>query len=64
MSNLPAWGTIRPDVMQRINTVYAARPRAWARIAHDLNAGRIPTAHGGAQWWPSTAPAILRRART
>jgi DNA invertase Pin-like site-specific DNA recombinase len=27
---------------------------SFAKIAADLNAREIPTAHGGAQWWPST----------
>jgi hypothetical protein len=32
------------------------------QIARRLNASQTPTAHGGAQWWPSTVRAILRRA--
>jgi hypothetical protein len=24
----------------------------------------VPTAHGGAQWWPSTVRAVLRRSAT
>jgi hypothetical protein len=35
--------------------------KSFARIAIDLNADRTPTAHGGAQWWPSTVRAVLRR---
>lgn len=31
------------------------------QIAADLNANRIPTAHGGAKWWPSTVRAVLQR---
>jgi hypothetical protein len=33
-----------------------------AQIARDLNAAGIPTAHGGARWWPSTVRAVLDRA--
>jgi Recombinase len=32
------------------------------QIADDLNADRIPTAHGGAHWWPSTVRAVCQRA--
>jgi hypothetical protein len=35
--------------------------KSFGRIARDLNADRTPTAHGGAQWWPSTVRAVLRR---
>ena len=28
-------------------------------IAADLNADSIPTAHGGARWYPSTVRAVL-----
>jgi hypothetical protein len=31
------------------------------QIARDLNASATPTAHGGAQWWPSTVRAVLVR---
>jgi hypothetical protein len=31
------------------------------QIARELNATGTPTAHGGAQWWPSTVRAVLRR---
>ena len=36
------------------------RQRAWG-IARELNADQVPTAHNGAQWWPSTVRAVLRR---
>jgi Recombinase len=29
------------------------------QIVRDLNAAQTPTAHGGAQWWPSTVRAVL-----
>ena len=31
------------------------------QIADDLNAERIPTAHGGEKWWPSTVRGALQR---
>ena len=31
------------------------------QIADDLNTERIPTAHGGERWWPSTVRAVLQR---
>ncbi|HEY3578271.1 MAG TPA: recombinase family protein [Gaiellaceae bacterium] len=31
------------------------------QIAADLNADRIPTAHGGKTWWPSTVRGVLQR---
>jgi hypothetical protein len=31
------------------------------QIARDLNASQTPTAHGGAQWWPSTVRAVIHR---
>jgi hypothetical protein len=35
--------------------------RTLAQIARGLNADHVPTAHGGAQWWPSTVRAVLHR---
>jgi hypothetical protein len=35
--------------------------RSLREIASDLNERRMPTAHGGRQWWPSTVRAVLRR---
>jgi DNA invertase Pin-like site-specific DNA recombinase len=32
------------------------------KIADDLNDDDVPTAQGGAQWWPSTVAAVLRSA--
>jgi DNA invertase Pin-like site-specific DNA recombinase len=28
-------------------------------IAEGLNADRVPTAHGGAKWWPATIQGVL-----
>jgi hypothetical protein len=36
--------------------------RTLRQIANDLNDRRVPTAHGGVQWWPSTVRGILQRA--
>jgi hypothetical protein len=38
-----------------------ARGKSLRQIASGLNASRTPTAHGGAQWWPSTVRAVLAR---
>jgi recombinase len=43
----------------RIRTERAAG-KSLGQIARDLNASNTPTAHGGAQWWPSTIRAVLR----
>jgi hypothetical protein len=53
---------LAPEVANRIRTERAAG-RSLAQIARELNATGTPTAHGGAQWWPSTVRAVLRRAR-
>jgi hypothetical protein len=52
--------TLAPDVVDLICAERAAG-RSFREIASSLNAGRVPTAHGGAQWWPSTVRAALRR---
>lgn len=36
-----------------------ATGKSLAEIARQLNASQTPTAHGGAQWWPSTVRAVL-----
>lgn len=51
---------LAPAIGDRIRTEHAAG-RTLAEIARELNATGTPTAHGGAQWWPSTVRAILRR---
>jgi Recombinase len=35
--------------------------KSLGQIAADLNAERIPTAHGGERWWPSTVRGVLQR---
>lgn len=49
-----------PNVRERI---LAARQAGagWSAIARDLNTADIPTAHGGAKWYPSTVRAIATR---
>jgi hypothetical protein len=48
------------EVADMIRTERAAG-RSLADIARELNVTRTPTAHGGAQWWPSTVRAVLSR---
>jgi predicted DNA-binding protein (UPF0251 family) len=48
------------EVAQRIRDE-RFRGRSFRQIADDLNAARIPTAHGGEKWWPSTVRAVLQR---
>jgi hypothetical protein len=52
--------TISPDVLERIRAEHAAG-RSLGEIARGLAADNVPTAHGGAQWWPSTVRSIVRR---
>jgi len=52
--------TVLPSIAERIRAEHAAG-RSLGQIARELNADEVPTAHGGAQWWPSTVRAVLRR---
>ena len=52
--------TLPRQIIERIHLEYA-RGRGLAEIARALNAERVPTAHGGRQWWPSTVRAVLVR---
>lgn len=61
----PAAPPGRPTAMPyelacRIHAEHAAG-KSLRQIARDLNASQTPTAHGGAQWWPSTVRAVLIR---
>ena len=48
-----------PDgVVTRIAAEHSAG-RSLGQIARDLNVDRVPTAQGGAQWWPSTVRVVL-----
>ena len=48
------------EVLERIRTE-RAEGASLQQIAAGLNADRTPTAHGGAQWWPSTIRSALAR---
>jgi hypothetical protein len=52
--------TVALSIVERIRVEHAAG-RSLAQIARELNADQVPTAHGGAQWWPSTVRAVIRR---
>lgn len=41
-----------------------ANGKSLRQIARDLNTAQTPTAHGGAQWWPSTVRAVIIRAES
>jgi hypothetical protein len=51
---------VAPALIRRIRAERAAG-KSLGEIARDLNASGTPTAHGGAQWWPSTVRALLCR---
>jgi hypothetical protein len=49
-----------PDgVVRRIAAAHDAG-HSLGQIARDLNSDGVPTAHGGARWWPSTVRVVLR----
>lgn len=52
--------TIPATIIRRIRAEHAAG-RSLGQIARGLNGDQVPTAHGGARWWPSTVGAVLRR---
>lgn len=45
--------TLPADVVERILTARAAG-LSYPAIASELNADGVPTAHGGARWWPAS----------
>jgi hypothetical protein len=51
---------LAPDLIDHIRAEREAG-RTLRGIAAELNHRRVPTAHGGLQWWPSTVRAVLRR---
>jgi hypothetical protein len=51
---------VPPDLVDDIRAAREAG-RTLREIARDLNDSRVPTAHGGAQWWPSTVRSVIRR---
>ncbi len=46
------------EVVARIVAAHEAGG-GWSAIAHELNAEGVPTAHGGARWYPSTVRAVV-----
>lgn len=46
------------EVVERIRFASSAG-KSLAQIATELNADRVPTAHGGEKWWPSTVRYVL-----
>jgi DNA invertase Pin-like site-specific DNA recombinase len=51
---------VAAEVVARVRAA-RAEGKSLRRIASELNADDVPTAHGGARWWPSTVRAILHR---
>lgn len=51
---------VLPLIETQIQAAHGAG-KTLAQIARDLNTARIPTAHGGARWWPSTVRAVVDR---
>ncbi|MDD9206724.1 recombinase family protein [Georgenia sp. 10Sc9-8] len=49
-----------------VTRIAAARAEgsSWAKIADALNADGVPTAQGGARWWPATVRKVADRAPT
>ena len=57
----PGRPTVVPaEIVRRIQAEHASG-KSLHQIARELNATQTPTAHGGAQWWPSSVRAVLRR---
>jgi hypothetical protein len=52
---------VPPEIAKRIHQERSTG-KSLRQIAANLNADRIPTAHHGENWWPSTVRAVLRRA--
>jgi Recombinase len=57
----PTRPTAVPDELVRHIHGEHTKGKSMHQIARDLNAGQTPTAHGGAQWWPSTVRSVLVR---
>jgi hypothetical protein len=57
----PGRPTSAPDELVRHIQAEHVQGKSLHQIARDLNASQTPTAHGGAQWWPSTVRALVRR---
>jgi hypothetical protein len=57
----PGRPTVVPGELVRHIRAEHAKGKSLRQIARELNASQTPTAHGGAQWWPSTVRAVLLR---
>jgi len=57
----PGRPTAIPDELVLHIRAEHGKGKSLRQIARDLNATQTPTAHGGAQWWPSTVRAVLLR---
>jgi DNA invertase Pin-like site-specific DNA recombinase len=53
--------SVPQELVERIASARATGA-SYHRIAAELNAEGVPTAHGGKRWWPSTVRAVLERA--
>jgi Recombinase len=53
--------TAVPDELMRQIQAEHAKGKSLRQIARTLNASQTPTAHDGAQWWPSTVRSVLIR---
>lgn len=53
---------IRPETLRRIRARHEQGATLTA-IANELNADGVPTARGGARWWPSTVRTTLEKAK-
>lgn len=51
--------TMPADVVERIMAAHR-EGAGFTAIAHQLNAHRVPTAQGGARWYPSTVRAVVK----
>jgi Recombinase/Bacterial regulatory protein, Fis family len=51
---------VPPNVVKRIHRE-RSEGSTLRQIADRLNAERVPTAHNGKRWWPSTVRAVLQR---
>jgi DNA invertase Pin-like site-specific DNA recombinase len=53
---------VSAEVLDRLHRERKAG-RSYRALADSLNADGVPTAHGGAQWWPATVQRMLRAER-
>jgi hypothetical protein len=51
---------VSPEIVERIRDEHA-KGSSLGEIARGLNTGRVRTAQGGRQWWPSTVRTVLAR---